>query len=413
MRQQTIKTKESQMDSSTQRPWEEINENGVEYEGGSLYARIEKVSDPRKAHGKRYALTTLLMIIFLAKLCGKDTPLEIADWSKNHAEELVKLLRLKRSWMPHHNTIRRVFQDILDESEFDRLAQEYSQQEQLGEGEVLAMDGKALRGTQIAGQKGSDYVLSVYDVTEQQVIAQAAVDSKENEIVAAPRALEGVCLTGKVVTGDALHTQRAISEQIVARGGHYLWPVKENQPRLYEDIQRLFTPDDPKPGFGKITTDFLSITKVNIGHGRLEKRTIQTSAMLNDYCDWPGLGQVYRLERNFAWIRQGKVYKTSSEIEYGISSLPRNLASPAKILHIRRQHWLIETGLHYRRDVTFHEDRTRMTVGPAGRILATVHNLVLSLIKRANYVNAAQARRYFEGHIDQAFALLLSRKSHS
>ena len=162
------------MDSSTQKPWEEINENGVEYEGGSLYARIEKVSDPRKAHGKRYALTTLLMIIFLAKLCGKDTPLEIADWSKNHAEELVKLLRLKRSWMPHHNTIRRVFQDILDESEFDRLAQEYSQQEQLGEGEVLAMDGKALRGTQIAGQKGSDYVLSVYDVTEQQVIAQAA-----------------------------------------------------------------------------------------------------------------------------------------------------------------------------------------------------------------------------------------------
>lgn len=401
------------MDSSTLKPWQEISEGGVVYDQGSLYARFEQVRDPRHAHGKRYHLTTLLVIIFLAKLCGKDRPGEIADWAKNHAEELSQLLKLKRAWMPHHNTIRRVFHDILDEAEFDRIAQAYSQQEQTGAGEILAMDGKALRGTRIAGQEDSDYVLSIYNVAEQQVVAQAAVDRKENEIVAAPRALEGVCVAGKIVTGDALHTQRAISAQIVERGGDYLWPVKENQPRLYEDIQRLFAPDQPKPGFGKITTDFLSASKVNLGHGRLEKRSIQTSAMLNDYLDWPGLGQVYRLERKFSWIRQGKVYKTSCEIEYGITSLSRDQASPSKVLRVRRKHWLVETGLHYRRDVTFHEDATRMTIGPAGRILATVHNLVLSLIKRAGYQNAAQARRYFEGHMDQAFSLLITVKSRS
>lgn len=315
--------------------------------------------------------------------------------------------------MPHHNTIRRVFQDTLDAAEFDRMAQEYSQPAQSGEGEVLAMDGKALRGTRIAGQESSDYVLSIYNVAEQQVVAQAAVDSKENEIVAAPRALGAVSVAGKIVTGDALHTQRAISAQIVERGGDYLWPVKENQPRLYEDIQRLFAPDKPKPGFGKITTDFLTACKVNLGHGRLEKRTIQTSAMLNDYVDWPGLGQVYRLERRFSWIRRGKVYKTSREMEYGITSLPREKASPAKVLQVRRQHWRIETGLHYRRDVTFREDATRMTIGTAGWILATVHNLALGLIKRAGYKNAAQARRYYEGHIDQAFALLITVNSRS
>lgn len=401
------------MDSSTLKPWQEISESGVVHDRGSLYARFEQVRDPRHAHGKRYHLTTLLVIIFLAKLCGKDRPGEIADWAKNHAEELSQLLKLKRAWMPHHNTIRRVFHDILDEAEFDRIAQAYSQQEQTGAGEILAMDGKALRGTRIAGQEDSDYVLSIYNVAEQQVVAQAAVDRKENEIAAAPRALEGVCVAGKIVTGDALHTQRAISAQIVERGGDYLWPVKENQPRLYEDIQRLFAPDQPKPGFGKITTDFLSASKVNLGHGRLEKRSIQTSAMLNDYLDWPGLGQVYRLERKFSWIRQGKVYKTSCEIEYGITSLSRDQASPSKVLRVRRKHWLVETGLHYRRDVTFHEDATRMTIGPAGRILATVHNLVLSLIKRAGYQNAAQARRYFEGHIDQAFSLLITVKSRS
>lgn len=399
------------MEYSTLERWQGIGESGVVYELGSLYDRFQWIYDPRKAKGKRYGLITLLVLIFLAKLCGKDRPGEIADWAKNHAEELAQLLKLRRTWMPHHNTIRRVFQDILDEAEFDRLAQEYSQQEQSNEGEVLAMDGKALRGTRIGGQEGRDYVLSVYNVADQQVVAQVAVDRKENEIVAAPRALEEVSVVGKIVTGDALHTQRAISAQIVERGGHYLWPVKENQPRLYEDIRRLFAPEKPKPGFGQITTDFLSARKVNLGHGRIEKRSIQTSAMLNDYVDWPGVGQVYRLERKFAWIRRGKVYKTSCEIEYGITSLSRDQASPAKVLQVRRKHWLVETGLHYRRDVTFHEDATRMTIGAAGRILATVHNLVLGLIKRAGYKNAAQARRYFEGHILHAFTLLTSVNS--
>jgi len=378
-----------------------------------LYGRFHHILDPRGAKGKRYSLVMLLVVIFLAKLVGKDKPDEIADWAKNHAEELEKLLKLKRSWMPSHSTIRRVFQETLNEAEFDRLAQEYHQGEHTKEGEVLAMDGKALRGTRVAGQERSDHVLSVYAVQDQCVLAQQTVDTKENEIVAAPRVLEQVSLAGKIVTGDAMHTQKAVSGQIVTNGGGYLWPVKENQPRLYEDIQRLFAPDKPKPGFGKIETDFLVAHKTNYGHGRLEKRTIQTSAMLNDYLDWPNVGQVYRLERQFSWLRQGRIYKTSREIEFGITSLSRDQASPAKVLQVRRKHWLIETGLHYRRDVTFREDATRMTIGASGRILATVHNLVIALIKRAGYNNAAKARRFYDGHLDQAFRLLITVKCHS
>jgi predicted transposase YbfD/YdcC len=401
------------MEYSTLERWQEIGETGIVCERGSLYERLHQITDPRKAHGKRYRLVMLLTVILLAKLCGKDKPLEIADWAKNHAAELMRILKLERDWMPHHNTIRRVYQEILDEAEFDRLAEEYSQQKPVEVGEVLAMDGKALRGTRIAGEERSDHVLSVYDVETQQVLAQASVEMKENEIVAAPRLLERVSLNGKIVTADAMHTQRALSKQIVESGGHYLWPVKENQPRLYENIHRLFTPDQPKPGFGKISTDFLSASKVNSGHGRLEERTIQTSSMLNDYVDWPGLQQVYRLERRFSWLRRGKIYKTSCEIEYGISSLPREHASPAKVLQTRRKHWFVETGLHYRRDVTFKEDATRMTIGAAGRILATVHNLIIGLIKRAGYKNAAQARRYFEGHLQEAFSLLITVNSQS
>ncbi len=273
------------------------------------------------------------------------------------------------------------------------------------------MDGKTLRGTRLAAEEPADQVLSVYDVDEQCVMAQIAVDRKENEIVAAPRALEQVAIAGKIITGDAMHAQRALSAQIVARGGDYLWVVKENQERLYRDIERLFAPDKPKPGFGRTTTDFLQAETVNKGHGRIEKRQIQTSAMLNDDLDWPGLKQVYRMERHFTWIRQGKAIKTSREVEYGITSLSREKALPKRLLQVRRKHWQIETGLHYRRDVTFREDATRMTKGAAGRILATIHNLVLALIKRAGFHNAAQARRWFDGHLDQAFALLVSGDS--
>lgn len=398
------------MEYSTLQPWQEINENGVIYHASSLIANLEKLCDPRKGRGKRYHLTTLLVVIILAKLCGQDTPVEIADWAKNHAEALVRLLKLKRNWMPHHNTIRRVFQNILDEAEIERSMQAY--QQQWGEGgEQLALDGKTLRGTRIAAEEPADHVVSVYDVEGQRVLAQVAVDQKENEIVAAPRALEQINIADKIITGDAMHAQRALSAQIIERGGDYLWVVKENQERLYQDIERLFASDQPKPGFGKITTDFLQAEMVNKGHGRMEKRQIQTSAMLNDYVDWPGLGQVYRLERRFTWMHQGKVIKTSQEVEYGITSLSREKASPKRVMQVRRKHWLIETGLHYRRDVTFREDATRMTKEAAGRILATIHNVVLALIKQAGFQNAARARRWFDGHLDQAFALLVSGNS--
>lgn len=396
------------MEYSTLAPWQEIGETGIIHDSGSLYGLFHGLSDPRAAKGKRYSLVMLLVVIFLAKLVGKDKPDEIADWAQNHAEELGELLGLKRTWMPSHSTVRRVFHSILDEAEFDRLAWDYHQQGSGGVGKVLAMDGKTLRGTRIADLERSDHVLSVYEVDSQRVLAQQAVDQKENEIVAAPRVLEQVALSGKVVTGDALHTQRTCSEQIVNDNGHYLWPVKENQSRLYADIQHLFAPDNPKPGFGKIETDFLTAHKTNYGHGRFEKRTIQTSTMLNEHVDWPGIEQVYRLEREFFWLRQGKIYKTSHEVEFGITSLPREQASPANILQFRRKHWSVETGLHYRRDVTFREDATRMTIGASGRILATMHNLLIGLIKRAGHNNAAKARRYYEGHLEEAFRLLIT-----
>lgn len=382
----------------------EISANGIEFDKGSVYDRLSNLTDLRKAKGKRYSLETILMIILMAKLCGANTPMEIADWAKHRQNELVKMLHLSKPRMPHHNTYRRILAYNVYVEEIERLVGEYNQQ---GEhGRVYAMDGKAIHGMRKKGETSGEYLLSVYDVEQGKVMSQVEVGRKENEITKAPQALKQVEIAQKVVTGDAMHTQRGISTQIIEANGDYVWPVKENQLRLYQNIQSLFAPEYPKPGFGKIPTDFLSAQIVNKGHGRIETRIITTSEMLNPYSGWPALAQVYRLERQFDWRRNGRSIKTTCEIEFGITSLTRQEVSPLILLNIRRAHWGIETGLHYRRDVTLKEDATRMTVGNAGKVMASINNLVLALIRQAKFLNAAQARRWFAGHIPQSFALL-------
>jgi predicted transposase YbfD/YdcC len=392
------------MQYSTARVDREMSANGIEFDQGSVYERLCKLTDLRGINGKRYRLETVLMIVIMAKLCGEDTPMAIAEWAKNRQEELVKLLCLNRSSMPSHHTYRRILAHKVYVQEVERLVGEYNQG---GEhGQVYAMDGKAVRGMRKKDEEGNEYLLSVYDVEQAKVMSQVAVGRKENEITKAPKVLQLVEISQKVVTGDALHTQRGLAAQIVEAQGAYVLPVKENQPQLYKHIQSLFAPEYPKPGFGKIQTDFLTAQKVSKGHGRIETRTITTSEMLNVYSAWPGLAQVYRLERQFQWRRNGRCYRTSCEVEFGITSLPRKEASPLQLLKIRRTHWGIETGLHYRRDVTLKEDATRMTTGHMGNVMASMNNLVLALIRQAKFQNAAQARRWFAAHLPKAFALL-------
>lgn len=386
-----------------------ISENGVVYELGSVYERLWGLSDVRKSRGKRYSLVTILMLILLAKLSGQDKPVEIADWAKNNQAKLVELLKLEKDKMPHHNTYRRILAYSVYVDEIERMVSEYNQTGK--HGQVYAMDGKAMRGKQNGEETGTEYLLSVYDVEESKVMSQVEIGRKENEITKAAKTLERVKIAQKVITGDAMHTQRGISAQIIEVEADYVWPVKENQPRLHQNIRSLFAPEYPKPGFGKIPTDFISAQIVNKAHGRIEIRTITTSEMMNTYAAWPGLAQVYRLERHFIWRRNGKSIKTTTEVEYGITSLTRNEASPLNLLNIRRAHWGIETGLHYRRDVTFKEDNTRLTLGNAAQIMASIHNLAIALIRQAGFQNAAQARRWFAGHLDLAFALLTTPSS--
>ena len=130
--------------------------------------------------------------------------------------------------------------------------------------------------------------------------------------------------------------------------------------------------------------------------------------MLNTYLDWLGIGQVFRLERHFTFLRKGQTVRVERMVHYGMTSLTRQEAQAPDLLALKRSYCLIETGLHYRRDVTFREDTTRMSWLHATRNLATIHNTILALFARLGLNNAAQARWYFDAHPKKAFALLLS-----
>jgi len=218
------------MEYSTVGKDQEISAEGVIYDKGSVYDRLHKLQDMRKARGKQYSLVGLLMIILLAKLCGADKPTEIADWGKNRQQELVGLLKWKRPKMPNESTYRRVMAYKMYVEEIEELVREYNQQGE--QGNHYALDGKALRGMRKKDDVGVEYLLSVYDVRQGKTISQVEVGRKENEISKAPEALKLVEISGKVFTGDAMHTQKRLSRQIVDEKGDFVFPVKENQEKL-------------------------------------------------------------------------------------------------------------------------------------------------------------------------------------
>lgn len=395
------------MDYINLRPDQALNENGLVFELGSLYEYFTKIEDPRDSRGKQYALPSLLTLMVLAKLAGEDSPSGISDWVRLRKELLMELQVLGRAKTPCHMTYRRVLQDILSSEELEILVAGYHRQRLQEEQEiVMSLDGKTVRGTLRRGETQGVHLLAAYVPRQGLVLAQAEVERKENEILVAPHVLRQVNLSGVIVIGDAMHTQREISTQIVQDAGDYVWFAKDNQPRTRWAIEKLFVHEVCNLQKGcALSKDFQRFSKVNKSHGRIEQRTIMVSSLLNDYLDWPHVAQVFRVER-IVWHCQygGK----TRELVYGLTSLSLSRANPAKLLSLIREYWGIENGLHYRRDVTFHEDATRLTLGQAGHNMAILNNLVIGLCLSRGFHNLAHARRRFCARPQEALPLIFT-----
>jgi len=377
---------------------------------GSLYEYLLEVTDTRKARGKRYTLISLLVLMLLAKLCGEDKPSGIAEWIAHRKEQWVAYGILEKPNTASHMTYRRVLQEIITSEELEGLVSRYHA-ERLKKEEwiVFSMDGKSLRGTIRYQETRGVHLLAIYVPRQGLVLAQAVVDRKENEIVVAPKILKQVTLSGVIVIADAMHTQKAPSIQIVEGGGDFIWTAKDNQSRTRWAIEKLFVHEVCNLQKGAVLSKEFQIAEtIQKQHGRIEQRTLITSAQLNDYLEWPYVAQVFRLER-IVWHAHG--IGRTRQVVYGLTSLSAQKAGPEKLLCLLREYWGIESGLHYRRDVTLHEDATRLTVGKSAHNMAILNNLVIGLCLNNGYHNLASARRLFCAQPKTALNLLISSKS--
>lgn len=360
----------------------------------SLAQLLAPLTDQRSPRGIRYALFPLLCIVLLAKLAQADTPLAIADWATARAAWLRDQLQLNWPRMPHHCTYRRLLQSALPLADFEQQGRAFLTQRQASDEPLYNLDGKTLRGTIPSGATQGLHLLALQQAKTNLVVAQAAVGPKKNEISRAPGLLKTVNLQGKIISGDAMHAQRKLSRQIVQAGGDYLWFVKKNQPALCAQLARGLGDPTRLPGDAQTTQAY------DKGHGRIEYRRLTSSSQLTNTLGWPWAAQAFVLERERTECRSGK---STSQTVYGITSLAPLAVDAPQLLSLTRQHWSIENGLHYRRDVTFGEDRCRMKSHRAAECLAIINNLVIGLLRWLGWDNLAQARRHYSAHLSEAW----------
>ena len=373
----------------------------------SLYAYLSRLHDARDPRGLRYSLVTVLLLVVLAKLAGEDRLSGITEWARHRQQQLAEALQLKTVRAPCLNTYRNVLGHLIDLHELEQVVHDFfAAQPGAGQSVVISVDGKTLRGTLPRGHSHGLHLLAAYLPQEGWVLAQVEVSGKENEIPAAARVLKTLDLRGKIVTGDALLSQRRLSVQIVQAGGDYLWRIKENQVTVYQDLVRLFATEPTIKGFSPAShDDFRSARTFDHAHGRKEWRAITVSQIMKGYLDWPGVEQVFRIERR----SEGTDGHVTQQVVYGVTSLTATTASPSRLLALVRQHWEIENGLFYRRDETLREDWCHVTRGQTAHALAIINNLIIGLMRRQGGRNLPQVRRYYDAHPQAAINAVLGR----
>jgi predicted transposase YbfD/YdcC len=359
-----------------------------------------EIPDFRCGRGKRHPLPAILSLACCAMLCGSRSYSAIAEWGRNYGTRIAQALGFTHN-TPCAATLHTVFRHVdRDEVEgklgawAERVVGSTSAAPSAGEAAV-ALDGKTLRGSRKQGAPGV-HLLSALSHHVGLTLAQQAVDDKSNEISHVETVLRQLVLQGRVLTMDALLTQRHVAQTIVDAEGDYVMIVKDNQPQLRADIELVFTL--PPAGDRQETA-----RTVDIGHGRIEQRNITTSEALGGYSDWPGLAQVFELGRHVITQKTGK---ERAEVVYGVTSLPPKRATPERLLELVRGHWHIENKSHWVRDVTFDEDRSQVRCGNIPQVMAALRNTAIGLLRWAGYTNIAAACRQLAAQPAQALALI-------
>jgi predicted transposase YbfD/YdcC len=351
---------------------------------------LADVVDPRARRGVRHPLVVVLAAAVCAVAAGAQSYVAIAEWAADLPIEVAAALGLAEK-CPCESTIRRVVQRV-DGNRFDtvisswiqRWTQTRSATHPPAGRRAVAVDGKALRGTR-TGDEQPRHLLAVIDHQARVVLGQIDVtgideQGKAGEIAAFAPLLERLDLTDVVVTADALHTQRDHVDYLHSRSAHWVLTVKGNQPRLRRQLAGL--PWRALP---------VEHRAAQTRHGRREIRSIKVVSIAAGIA-FPHAAQAIWLRRRSRPASGRGRWHT--ETVYAITDLRPHQASPVELAGWIRGHWQIENALHWVRDVTFAEDRSRIRTGHGPQVMASLRNLVISILRLAGVTNIAAALRH-------------------
>lgn len=372
-----------------------------------LIDSFAEIEDSRHPRNTLYPIEEILLLAVCGAISGADDFVSIAEFGQSKLGWLRGLLPFKRG-VPSHDTLTRVFGQIKP-SEFERCFRAWTRrvEEETG-GQVVAVDGKTLRGSRDRSSgEGPLHLVEAWATGQELMLGQKRSKNGANEIDTIPELLEVLTLEGCIVTIDAMGCQTGIVEAIVGAEADYVLRLKDNQEGLRADVERLFErymEQDLGPGH----------TSVDGGHGRVETRrcwAIDVAGKgLVDEGRWPALQSValVETERFVADPQAGAgpaEGKTETKRRYLISSLE---ADAEAILEASRQHWQIENGLHWVLDVAFREDHSQVRTPNAAENLALLRRLVASAVKQDEKIDAGtRTKRMRAGWDDEYRAHLL------
>lgn len=343
--------------------------------GASLLDRFAALEDPRQVAKVLYPLPEILLLLLGATLAGADGFVEVRLWGEEHLAFLRRFLPFRRG-VPSHDTLREVVA-ALDPALFKACFTRWVEGLREAEPDLVAVDGKTSRRSHARG-KGREplHLVPAWAGRQRLVLGREAVSGKSNEIAAIPPLLERLALEGALVTIDAIGTQSAIAETILARGGDYVLALKANRPATFKDVETFFT--DPPPGA-------LDAWETADGdHGRIETRRHavcrDVAWLLSDRrypgeVAFPGLAVIGMVESTTG--RDGKI---SRERRYYLSSAKLDAASFARVV---RSHWGIENRPHWALDVVSKDDLSRLRTGHGPENMAVVRHMAMNLLRQA------------------------------
>lgn len=365
----------------------------------SLLEHFAAIEDPREPPKVRYPLREVLFLVVSATIADCEDYDEIALWGRNHLEFLRRFSEFHFG-TPCADWLRVVMNRITPEL-FQACFTEWALALRPDAPKLIAIDGKTSRRShdRAAGRQAL-HLVSAWATTERLVLAQEAVDAKENECAAIPDVLDRLNLEGAVVTIDAIACNPAIATAITERGGDYLLAVKANQPTLFAEIGRYF--DDPE---ARVTAH----TDVDKGHGRLETRRYAVSQEV----EWLSGSRRYPHEPRFAKLATIAMVEATVEKAGTVTTMRRLFLSSATLSSQRleqavRGHWGIENGLHWVLDVTFGEDQSRLRKGHGAVNMAVVRHFAINAVRLGKGKRSIKTTRKLAGWDPDVLADLIS-----